>query len=325
MAIESTRFLSALAPRVYEGNDPSEKLGCLKHSANLFALGRSITVRVVREGVVTEYKNVQQSWLVRALKIAAIATVILPLLAYLSATLYAKMNPHAEPPKEIALVPLSSLSIGPHPEVEGLIIDDLTDIETRLGDFPNLKSVSINNPSITDVSFLGNCPHLTTLDLKGCDQLTDFSFLRDLPQLKTLDLSSCRQLTDFSFLRGCQQLTTLNLSWCTQITNVSFLRDLPHLKTLDLSWCTQITNVSFLRGCQQLKELDLSGCRQITDFSFLRDCQQLKALNLSWCTQITDVSFLRGCQQLTTLNLSWCSQLKDFSFLRDYPQLTIIR
>jgi hypothetical protein len=198
MSIESTRFLSALAPRVYEGNDPSEKLGCLKHSANLFALGRSITVSVVREGVVNEQKNIQQSWLTRALKMAAIATLILPLLAFLSAKLYVKLNPlqiqepvtpvakPTKPAKEIELVALSSLSAGPHPEVEGLVIDNLTDIEIGLMNFPNLKSVKISKSYVQDVRFLKHCPKLTMMNLTGYKRITYFSFADASLQLKVI-------------------------------------------------------------------------------------------------------------------------------------------
>ena len=153
MSIESTRFLPALAPRVYEGNSSAERLGCLKNSANLFALGRSMTVSVVRDSRVIEQRTLKQQWLLRALKIAAMVTVILPLLAYLGAKLYAKINPlqiqealkPAEASKKIELIKVSSLSPGVHPEVEGLEITDFKDFETRLGDFPELKSVSIDS------------------------------------------------------------------------------------------------------------------------------------------------------------------------------------
>lgn len=321
ISVESTRFLAALAPRIYEEKASSQRFSCLKNSANLFALGRSMSVHVVyveeNRGLVVEQKTVEQSWLIRAFKVALLATVILPLLAYLGAKLYAKMNPLpiqervnfvAEPAnsgvnplvetiKEIKVVRLSSLFCGPHPEVEGLNID-LPASANWVSDFSNLKVLHLNHSAITDISFLKDCPHLKKLSLAGAWDVTDFSHVRHCSEVISLDFMGCYHLKNVSFLENCKQLMTLDLSGCQQIEDISFLENCPRLTKLTLAACDQISDISFLRHCKQLTTLSLLGCSLITNISFLRECQQLERLYIEGSEHITNLSFAKDNPKL---------------------------
>ena len=64
--------------------------------------------------------------------------------------------------------------------------------------------------NVTDVSALGGCARLHTLDLSYCRQLLDVSALGGCAALRTLDLSQCSLLSDVSALAGCTTLHTLN-------------------------------------------------------------------------------------------------------------------
>ena len=55
-----------------------------------------------------------------------------------------------------------------------------------------------------DVSALGGCSSLHTLDLSYCDGVTDVSALAGCSSLRTLDLRSCRGVTDVSALVGVE-------------------------------------------------------------------------------------------------------------------------
>ena len=76
-----------------------------------------------------------------------------------------------------------------------------------------------------DLSFLfppgqdGACS-IRTLYLSGCSQLTDVSALGNCSALSSLDLRGCSELTDVSALGNCSALSTfsLNLTGCTGLT-----------------------------------------------------------------------------------------------------------
>jgi len=87
--------------------------------------------------------------------------------------------------------------------------------------------------NVTDVSALGGCARLHTLDLSYCRQLLDVSALGGCAALRTLDLSQCSLLSDVSALAGCAALHTLDLWGCYRVTDVSVLatgglHDAPH-------------------------------------------------------------------------------------------------
>jgi hypothetical protein len=122
---------------------------------------------------------------------------------------------------------------------------------------------------LTDVSGLGGCPALHTLDLRRCWWLTDVTGLAGCRTLHTLDLSRCDQLTDVSALGGCPALHTLNLSMCDGLVDVAALGGCPALHTLNLSKCDGLDDVAGLAGCATLHTLDLSACRWLVDMTGL--------------------------------------------------------
>jgi Leucine Rich repeats (2 copies) len=145
---------------------------------------------------------------------------------------------------------------------------------------------------------------LHTLTLK---ELTDISALGSCSNLHTLNLISCWQVTDISVLGSCSNLHALALFNNDQLTDISALGSCSNLHTLDLSYCWQVTDISALGSCSNLHTLHLSCCWQLTDISALGSCSNLHTLNLSFCRQVTDISALGSCLYLRTLNLVGCN------------------
>jgi len=78
--------------------------------------------------------------------------------------------------------------------------------------------------TLEDLSPLGGCAFLHTVDLSCCWLLRDVSPLANCMALRKLDLSECGALEDVSPLAGCKALEMLNLSDCGALRVVSDLR-----------------------------------------------------------------------------------------------------
>ena len=106
-----------------------------------------------------------------------------------------------------------------------------------LASLPNLKSVSITEGSIDDLSFFSEMPGITELSLDqmicGEDMISDISFISNLTNLERFSASSGR-ISDISPLAGLKNLEYLNLAY-NIVEDVSPIADLTSLTYIDLT------------------------------------------------------------------------------------------
>ncbi len=133
-------------------------------------------------------------------------------------------------------------------------IHDLSGLST----FKNIKSLSLANNDIRDVSELADLDLLETLNLSGNPIITGLSKIGQKKHLDTLGLDSdgSHRLSDISVLSNFPNLTTLTLK-DQKIANVAPLSSLTKLQTLYLTK-NEITDVSPLKSLTNLTKLDVS-------------------------------------------------------------------
>ena len=111
----------------------------------------------------------------------------------------------------------------------------------RLGLFGRLTNLTVlvasHNPQLTSVTDLG-LPHLSHMDIAGCDQLTNVHGLDELPALRVLSLVGCSSLGDISGIKRHQTLTTLVFSVCSLFAKGPADR-LAHIPNLRLMRCSR--------------------------------------------------------------------------------------
>ena len=140
--------------------------------------------------------------------------------------------------------------------------------------------------------------YLTTLDLRGSQQLSDEGLMQ-LTQLTRLEVA---------FMDNCHSL---------QGRGLVVLEQAHHLHTLQLDHCRRLTDegILHLSHLVSLQTLSLSGCRCLTDCALqaLADLYNLRKLDLGQCDLITDqgVAMLDNLQVLQELSLGWCRSLTD--------------
>ena len=108
------------------------------------------------------------------------------------------------------------------------LIQNLTSLEFAT----NLRTLSLSDNQISDVSPLANLVNLGELDLDS-NQIADISPLANLTNLTVLSLSN-NHISDISPLAGLKNLSELDLD-SNQIADISPLANLTNLSALDLS------------------------------------------------------------------------------------------
>jgi Leucine-rich repeat (LRR) protein len=168
---------------------------------------------------------------------------------------------------ELNLAPCSSASFPisfPDPNLEAKIrakIGKLTgDIYST--DLEQLTYLNAANSSITDLTGIEYCSHLTDISLYN-NQISDISPLAGLTCLQSLNLSGT-QISDLSPLAGLTNLQRLSL-YDNQISDISPLAGLTNLVSLVLD-NNQISDISPLAGLTNLQGLSLSF-NQISNIS----------------------------------------------------------
>ena len=202
-------------------------------------------------------------------------------------------------------------------ELQGLnahnrYITDLTGLEHAI----NLRSLHLEDSSVSDLSVFAGLTQLTWLNLLGNNAISDISPLGGLTQLTRLYLGD-NFISDVSALGGLTQLIVLVL-WNNAISDISALGGLTQLTKLYLGG-NSISDISALAGLTQLTSLYL-GSNSISDISVLAGLTNLEWLIL-WNNAISDISVLADLTQLTSLDLSG-NAISDISALGGLTQLT---
>ena len=138
-----------------------------------------------------------------------------------------------------------------------------------------------------------SCPHLTSLNVGGCEQVSDSSVL--------------------VIARGCPALTSIALNMCAQVSDASvaaLARGCPALVSIELEGCDQVSDLSvaaLARGCVGLTSINLYGCNQISDASvgqLAPNCPFLTSVNLGWCPKVTPTTLEQLKERLPNCNVT---------------------
>ena len=133
-------------------------------------------------------------------------------------------------------------------KLSSLSVTEIDDLECLRG-MESLVGLHLdNNPNLSDLAPLTDCPSLERLSLVDT-AVSDLSPLAGHPSLKELTLSSTR-VTDVSPLAT---IATLEMIWLygTAVEDVSCLAALPRLNDLNLRK-TQVTDLSAFRGREHI-------------------------------------------------------------------------
>lgn len=172
-------------------------------------------------------------------------------------------------------------------------VTDFTDL-TR---FTGLTSLTIQNRTELDLSFLSAMTKLQSLDLTGCRPTRqDLGVIAALPSLAELNLSDCA-LSGIDPLTDAAGLTALDLS-NNSIRNIGALASMTKLQSLNLAH-NALVDLDSLAGLTELTELDLSY-NSISDISPLASCGKLVTLDISE-NHVSSLASLSGHAQLNTL------------------------
>lgn len=103
---------------------------------------------------------------------------------------------------------------------------DITDADTQvLQHFTQMKYLEVNNPKLTDFSFLASMPNLEAATLSKT-LIDDLSPLSGCTKLEWLEIAECKLLDDLSVVKNLTSLRYLNISK-TGITDLTPLKGLP--------------------------------------------------------------------------------------------------
>jgi hypothetical protein len=121
-----------------------------------------------------------------------------------------------------------------------------------------------------------NCPKLTKIFIRGCNDLTD---------------DSIEEITK------CPMLTSIDIKFCNNLTNESLVfiaNNCPNLTAFQMSYNPHITNeyvVNLTEKCPLLNSCICNSCENLTDRSvtaILQNCPNIRIINLQKCLEITN-------------------------------------
>lgn len=190
----------------------------------------------------------------------------------------------------------------------GVVFDECS---INNGDIANLnvKNTEIteiifdNNPELTDLSVLKTyASSLTSLSFDNCS-VNDLSFLKDLTKLTSL-YADKNDISDISNLKYCKNITDLRLS-NNKISSLESIRELAKITKLNVS-NNQISSLAPLEKLIYLEDFNASN-NKLKDISGLSNVTQLISVNLS-DNEIVDVSIL--CKSSLKLNKIYISNNK---------------
>eukprot|EP01035_Chromulina_nebulosa_P028683 gene28683-37909_t len=162
------------------------------------------------------------------------------------------------------------------------------------------------------LSFLDNCPTLSTLNIASFDFSESFG-----AQLQSINILLSSQVRKFS------HMSCLDASCCQLMSDVvltSLTSCCTNLRYINLSRNLQITDASIaaiVSQCPNIIDINIFGCKALTDKSvhaISANCLGLRTVNLRKCENITDssiVSLAENCQQLQNITLNDCKNISN--------------
>ncbi|XP_022002769.1 putative disease resistance RPP13-like protein 1 [Helianthus annuus] len=149
-----------------------------------------------------------------------------------------------------------------------------------------------NLKSLTTINQLSNSTHLTSLSIRGCENMELFSDLHQLSNLTSLYIRDCENMESFSDLE-LSKLTRLRIEGCESIESFPNLH-LPNLTELEIEGCKNMKAFGDLQ-LPNLISWSTTDCENLESFPDLQlsNLTMLKVVKIRECPMI-DASFPRG-------------------------------
>ncbi len=142
-----------------------------------------------------------------------------------------------------------------------------------------LRSLSIMESDITNISFLDNLKDIVGLNLSNCDMITGINPVQKFTNLKCLSLINCENLADIEILNSLTSLRWLSFNPGITEEEAGILAGhLKKIQVVELISCKNIKNAAVL---EQMKDLScLSVYNTDIDISSLYGLKGLRYLSL---------------------------------------------
>jgi hypothetical protein len=147
-----------------------------------------------------------------------------------------------------------------------------------LGKMSNLKILELNQVKFKEKETLKKLTQLRSLTLIN-GNVNELSFLTNLKKLEHLELGRIRGLNDISFISQLINLESLEINNQAQITKIPEFKSLSKLKKITLISLKNLADVSNLLHLVNLEELSFHGLHkeiQPNQFKFLKNMRNFK-------------------------------------------------
>ena len=169
---------------------------------------------------------------------------------------------------------------------------------------PSLTDMDVSDNDLSDISDLAGAPHLTRLNVAGCDP-TCLTILSTLPVSTELDITCVSGVHDLRMLAGAESLETLK-AWNCDLVSVEGLGQCLRLRTLNVSYNDALQSLAGLAGAPLLEALYAQGCC-LKNVDGLNSCPKLKDVNVSYNKSLTNLDGLAGAPSLKKVVAQGCS------------------
>ena len=189
--------------------------------------------------------------------------------------------------------------------------------------FQRLSSLVLRGrQDVQQLQALATCGSLTHLDLSNCSGVSDLRPLASCSRLVHLQLNNCQMLADLSPLANLSaSLEVLELNGCTTLAELQPLSSLTKLRVIQLSECGWVSDLQPLSRCVNLEKLSLHDCADVRCLQPLSGCTALSDLNINHCRNVSSLQPLSTCVSLCFLDCGLCSCIDDLQPLASCGQL----
>ena len=132
---------------------------------------------------------------------------------------------------------------------------------------PSLQTLLLTGNSVSDVSALASCPHLTRLEIAN-NNLTSIDILANLLELTYLDISH-NNIASLPQLQTQSRLQQFYASY-NQLSDISMLAGLVGLTYVDVDYNENIEDILCLTSCPLIVQIDAFGTK-VADVKALTD------------------------------------------------------
>jgi Leucine-rich repeat (LRR) protein len=191
----------------------------------------------------------------------------------------------------------------------------ITEISS-LGKSTGITNLNLRNTKVSEVSILKNLTAITSLTLYNVDEVSD---IKHLANLQTLDLRYSKT-ENLDFMKGKEKLQTLYLYGHSNLVDVSGLENL-NITYFELFNNSKLENIASIGTLKNLQNLYISGNGSLKKIPDVSDLEKLTYLELVSNGSLVDISELAYLYNLPSLKIHNNDSLSDISALASLEKL----